>query len=194
MHARLPAVLALVGGASWTIWPIYAGLLSDPGSWQSVGFWPMLTLVLAAGGTVVLALATISLVKAAHDMIPGLIATLAVIGALISTPAAVGVWQASLALPVSSMVVVWQLSRVGALPRWIFWMHAAAPICALSIFVIGLSGILPGGDLGSAGGLPLVLLVLAVLYLYPLSWLAIGWSLLRVRTVATDRISGASAA
>ena len=193
MHARLPAVLALVGGADWSIWPVHAGLLSaPPGEWQG-GLAPTLTLVLVLGGTVVLALATMSLVAAAHDVIPSLIATLAILGALFSTLVVGGFAPALVALPLSSMTVVWQLSRVGALPRWIFVMHAASPIFAVAISAIGLAGFMPGGDIGPVQ-LPLVLLALAVLYLYPLSWLAIGWWLLRGRSVATGGISGASAA
>jgi hypothetical protein len=192
MHARLPAVLALVGGAAWSIWPVHAGLLSMPtGVWAS-GFGPTLTLLMALGGTVVLALAVMSLVAAAHDMIPSWIAALAVIGALISTLAVLAIPPAFLALPLSSLLVVWRLSRVGALPRWVFWMHAAAPIFALAIFVIGLVGFVPAGDIGPTQ-LPLALLGVAVLYLYPLSWLAIGWSLLRGTTVAMDRVAGAGA-
>jgi hypothetical protein len=189
MNARLPAVLALVGGAAWTIWPVHFGLLSvPPGEWQG-GFGPTLTLVLALGGTVVLALATISLVAAAQDVFPGVMATLAILGALFSTLGVVAFAPAIVALPISSMVVVWQLSRVGALPRWIFWMHATAPILVLAIAVIGLAGLRLGDDFTQ----PLVWLV-PVLWLYPLSWLAIGWSLLRRRTVAPDGIAGAGAA
>jgi len=193
MDTRLPAVLALFGGVMWTIWPVGEALTHAlSGQWQG-GLGPTLTLVSVLGGTVVLALATITLVAAAQDVFSGLMATLIVLGALFSTLVAVPFVPAIVALPIASVLVVWQLSRVGALPIWLFRMHAAAPIVALVVFVIGLTGSLPGADSGPAGIL-LGLLLVGVLYLYPLSWLALGWSLLRRRPAARDGMAGVSAA
>jgi len=194
MHARLPAVLALVGGAMWTIWPIgeAATHALSGGEWHG-GLGPMLVLVSLLGGAVVLALATISLVVVAQDVFPGLMAALVILGALFSTLAVVAFPPAIVALPITSILVMWQLSRAGALPTWAFWMHGAAPVFLLAIFLAGLAGVRVGDDFGAAT-LPLILLAVGVLYLYPLSWLAIGWSLLRHRTIAPDLAVGAGAA
>ena len=188
MNARLPAVLALVGGVAWSFSLVNINQLAVV-EWTG-GLGPTLTLIGFLGGTVVLALATIGLVAAAQDMLSSLASTLAIIGSLISMLAVLAVPPAFLALPASSMLVVWQLSRVGALPRWVFAMHLAAPIFVLVIFAISLTGFRLIADDAPFG--PLHALGLAVVLLYPFSWLAIGWSLLRTQSVTTDSVAGAA--
>ena len=184
MNARTTAALALIGGASWPILFVLAAPIGFlEGRYQGD---PLPLLIILVGGTLAMVFATIGLVAAAQDMISGSAATLAVLGALVATAVVFGWAVIAMGPPLSSALVVWQLSRAGARPAWSSRVHVAAAVSIVVGIAIGFA--IPD-VLGQYG-----VFLLLPLSLYAFSWMAIGWWLLRRQPVATDEISGASAA
>ena len=184
MNARPPATLALVGGASWLIFLALAlpsGFLE--GRYKGD---PILMLALLLGGTVALVIATVRLVAAAQDMISGRTATVAVIGAMVVAIVVFGFLGVFVGPVVGSAMVVWQLGRAGVLPVWPSRAQFAAAIIIVVDAVIG--------KISPVLGLYGVLLLLVAIALYAFTWVAIGWSLRRNRSAASDGAVGAGAA
>ena len=183
MNTRTTAALALVGGASWPLFfvlSIPSGLLEgrDQGD-------PLPLVALIVGGTLAMVFATIGLVAAAHDMISGSAATLAIVGALVATTVVFGWAVVAVGPALSSALVVWQLGRVGALPAWTSRVHVVAAL----MIVVGIALGFASPVFGQYG---VLLLVPGAVYAF--TWMAIGWALWRDPSAATDGVAGASPA
>ena len=191
-------LLAILGGIGWAIWPIAQRLVGR--EWAE-GPMAWILILIVAGGTWMVAAATIGLAFIAADRIRQGVAAIAVLGALIGAfSAVVGAFAAIVALPVASAALLYELGRIGAIGPWTARAHIIT--AALVLVAAGLLWI-PGFLDNPATAVPALSLGelverrsvfdLAALP-YGLSWITIGWSLVRGRSAATDGISGTSAA
>jgi hypothetical protein len=198
MHAPGRGLLAIIGGIAWASWPIAQVVGRE---WGTEGPMTLILILIVGGGPWVLAAATIGLAFVAQDRIrPGVLA-IGVLGALIGAfSSVVGAYAAIVALPVASATVLYELGRIGAIGPWAARAHIIT--AALVLIAAGLLW-LPGFLDNPATAVPALSLRELVErravfdlvgFPYGLSWITIGWSLLRGRSVATDKISGARAA
>lgn len=182
MHARLPAVLALLGGIAWAIWPIaqVAGR-----EWGTEGPMALILVFSILGGLWMPAAATIGLAFVAADRIRPVVAAIGVLGALIGAFSVLGAYAAIVALPVASAVVLYELGRIGAIGPWAARAHIiTAALVLIAAGLYWLPGVLdnpatavPALSLGELVERRTVFDLVA--WPYGLSWIAIGWSLFR---------------
>jgi hypothetical protein len=197
MHAPGRGLLAILGGIGWAAWPFLQRLVGR--EWAE-GPMAWILILSVVGGTWILAAATIGLAFVAADRIRQGVAAIGVLGALIGAFSLLGAYAAIVALPVASAAVVYELGRIGAIGPWAARAHIiTAAFVVVAFFLLWVPGFLdnpatavPALSLGEL--LERRALVDLALLPYGLSWITIGWSLLRGRSVATDGISGASAA
>jgi hypothetical protein len=164
MNTRVFGQLAIVGGLLWVILFILFIPLSH-GVWTgSIG-------ILGVAGTLV---ATIAYSAAALGLawrFQDRISPLGAIGALLVTVGAAASMVGSLALmPVGSVMLMWDLARIGVVPRPLAIVHGAAAI-ALGLGLL----VAPLSDVDAAHRAAGV----AILVPYVATWIAIGVSLLR---------------
>lgn len=197
MDAPGRGLLAILGGTGWATWPIVQRLVGrewaeGPMAWTLILF--------VVGGMWMLAAATIGLAFVAADRIRQGVAAIGVLGALIGAFSVLGAYAAIVALPVASAAVLYELGRIGAIGPW----TARAHILTAALVLVAFGWLwLPGFLDNPATAVPALSLGelverrgvvdLAALP-YGLSWIAIGWSLLRNRSVATSEATGAGAA
>src|SRR6185369_11483603 len=165
------------------IGPIPRGLAGQEFPTDGPMFW---MLMLSIAGVWMLAAATIGLALVTADGIRKGVWTIAVLGALIGSPlnAVVGAYGAIVALPIASAALLYELGRIGAIGPWTARAHIIT--AALAVVPLGLVSV-PGVLDNPATAVP----VLSLAIPYGLSWITIGWSLLRNRTGATDGVAGA---
>lgn len=171
MKTRLVGLLAVVGGSGLTIMSsiLLVVTLSTPGvrPWEVKSpFDSALMAVAGNSGIVALAVATVGLVFAFQDRISSGGALAGSIGAVGGIVGLMGAYSFLLALPVCSAIVVWDLARARVLRSWLAAAHVASAVG----FAVLIASYLTNTPLGAAT-------VVAVLY--PLTWLAIGGSVLR---------------
>jgi hypothetical protein len=137
------------------------------------------------GGLWMLAAATIGLAFVAADRIRPVIAAIGVLGALIGVVSVLGAYAAIVALPIASAIVLSELGRIGAIGPWVARAHIIS--AALVLNAAGLVW-LPGFLDNPATAVPALSLrefverravFDLVGFPYRLSWITIGWSLLR---------------
>lgn len=178
MNTRPSSAVAFFGGVCWFIWPIITEMRGEA-AWTDPGTsWVMFVTVVV--GTWALALATIGLVVAFQDRLPGPIAASAVIAVSVASLGVLGPYALALLLPVGSGLAAWGLRDRSALGPWLVWSHvfaAAALIVALAVAVAY-------SPIAAASPLSIVLLVGTMPYAF--SWMAIGWAMLRVVRVADE--------
>ena len=167
MDVRFAAVMAVLGGAGWVIWPIPQAVYGEA-AWTTAGV-PWLMMLTVVGGTWALALATVSLILAFQDNIRGVAAVVGSIGASAGALSVGGAFGLIIALPLGTGVVAWELGRVGGLTARVAKAHIAAAIIA----VVALALFVANPALISSAAVPL----LGLFILYGISWIAIGWSL-----------------
>jgi hypothetical protein len=196
MRAPGRGLLAILGGIAWAMWPIaqVAGR-----EWGTEGPMALILVFSILGGLWMLAAATIGLAFVAADGIRPVVAAIGVLGALIGAFSLLGAYAAIAALPVASAVVLYELGRVGAIGPLAARVHVIT--AALVLVAFGLLWV-PGFLDNPATAVPALSLRELVErrtafdligFPYGLSWITIGWSLLRSRTVA-DGVAGAGAA
>jgi hypothetical protein len=164
MNTRTIGQLAIVGGLLWTILFILFIPLSH-GVWTgSIG-------ILGVAGTLVATIAysaaALGLVVRFQDRVSplgGLGATLVVVGAATSMVGSL------VAMPVGSVMLMWDLARIGVVPRPLAIVHGAAAIALGLGFVAA-----PLSDVDAAHRAA----GMAILAPYVVTWVAIGVSLLR---------------
>jgi hypothetical protein len=164
--SRAAAVLAILGGIGWLIWPILQGVYGEAG-WAnpSTAWLLMLTVV---GGTWALAGAMIALEVGNQDRIRGWVAALSLLGASLGIMSVVGLYGAFVAMPVGSAALLWELGSAGAVPERVSRSHVALAVLLLVSIVAFVAN----------AALPLTAAALSILILaYAASWIAIGWSL-----------------
>jgi hypothetical protein len=163
------AVMAIVGGIGWAIFPIPIGLVggvSAPGA--AVSWFVFFSVVV---GTWVLTGATFGLVTEFQDRIRGIAALLGTLGALIGSISFLGMFGAIVALPIGTAALVWDLGRGGVLGSQLSRAHVAAAIIALTLIVLLFASPTLLDDPATA--VPVMMLMLP----YAFSWISIGWSL-----------------
>jgi hypothetical protein len=179
MDTRLASVLGVVGGAGLLLTFAVTAIYGEAG-WSMAGV-GMLQLIGVLSATLGLPLAVLVLLATLHEQLPRWVVGVGTAGALVTLLTTLGMYRAIVALPIASLAAIWPLGRIGVLPRWSSWTHLATASAFEAIAVIAFvnpSTIAAGGWIvGLAIG-------------YPLSWLAIGWSLrhgatFRVRPSAT---------
>ena len=197
MHAPGRGLLAILGGIAWASWPIaqVAGR-----EWGTEGPMALILAFSIMGGLWMLAAATIGLAFVASDRIRPAVAAIGVLGALIGALSLLGAYAAIVALPVASAAVLYELGRIGAIGPWAARAHVIT--AALVLVAFGLLWV-PGFLENPATAVPALSLrelverrsaIDVIGFPYGLSWITIGWSLLRSRTVAADGVAGAGAA
>jgi hypothetical protein len=115
---------------------------------------------------IAIALATTGLVIRYRHLVPArsvVAASAAAVGVVLFL---VDVWPAIYLVPVGFAYLIWDLGRIGILPRWVVASNLASTL-ALVVPLLVMAG-------GSTAGLAVVLVIP-----YWISWLAIGESLMR---------------
>jgi hypothetical protein len=182
MHAPGLAVLAILGGIGWAIWPIPQALVGR--DWPAGEPVSALLLISVLGGAWSLAAATIGLTIRAGDKISPVIALLASIGALIGAVSLFGVYAAYVGLPLGSAVLMWALGRAGVVGTWMSRAHiAAAMLIFVSVGLLLMNSVLIDDPTTAVP-------VLSLGIPYGLSWIAIGWSVGRGASIAEGRAAG----
>jgi hypothetical protein len=169
MGARAIAVMAMIGGVGWMIWPIPQALVGR--AWPAGAAVSWLLFFSVVGGTWVLAGATFGLITEFQDRIRMRAAALGSLGALLGAVSVLGAFAAIVALPVGTAFLAWDLGRAGVLGRRLSRAHVAGAIIALT--VIAVMFLRPALYDNRATAVPLMMLFLP----YAFSWIAIGWSL-----------------
>jgi len=169
MGTRVIALLAILGGVGWAIWPIPQALVGrewpagEPVSWLL-----FITVVL---GTWALAGAIFGLVSMFADRIRGRAALVGSLGAVMGAFSVLGAFGAIVALPLGSAALAWDLGRAGVLGPWLSKAHVATAVLFLILIAVIFGNPALYDDRATA--VPLLMLAIP----YAVSWVAIGWSL-----------------
>jgi hypothetical protein len=174
MSTKSIALAAFIGGVDWIVMLLVMGVRGGDAAWYdpSTGWIMMVTTLLGVFG---LAAAVVGLVTAYQDTLRGPIAATAAVAAVIGAISIFGPYGLILALPVGSGLLVWELRRTRVFRTLLTWSHLVASALSIVIVIIA-SRNPPYFATGSLGSLALT----GVLALYGLSWISIGWTLLRV--------------
>ena len=179
MGIRVLGLLTMLGGVGVAIGAAFfvGANLSAPAArpWDVVRdpFESSIMAVAGNGGLVAIAVATAGLVLAFQDRISSGGALAGSIGAVGGIVGLMGAFAMLLALPVGSAILVWDLARARVLSRWL----AAAHVASAAAFVIPIAAMLSNTPVGIA--------FVSVLF-YPLTWLAIGGTVLRGAPAASS--------
>jgi hypothetical protein len=183
MHAPGLAILAILGGIGWAIWPIPQALVGR--EWPAGEPVSLLLFVTVVVGAWLLAGAVIGLAIRAGDKIRPVTAAIASVGALIGAAGLFGgaIWL-FVGLPLGSAVLLWELGRVGMIGAWLARAHVAAAALLLAMAGVLFTNIALLDDPATA--VPVIALAIP----YGLSWVAIGWSLGHVGAVPVRGATG----
>jgi len=172
MTTRTLGLLATLGGAGATIGGgVFVGaMLSAPGArpWEVAGD-PLprsIMTVAGTGGMVALAMATAGLVFRFLDRISGAGALAGSIGSVGGILGLLGSFPMLFLFPAGTALLVWDLARARVLSGWLAAAHVASAVG----FLLPIAAMMSNSAVDIA-----IVFALA----YPLSWLAIGLSLLR---------------
>jgi hypothetical protein len=179
------ALLAILGGIGWTVWPIPQAIVGV--TWPEGDPLSMVLFVSVIGGTLALAGAIGGFVALAPDRIRTWVAVAASVGAVLGVLGVFAVSPIIVLIPVSSALLMWELRRIGLVGIRLALAHIAAAVVVVAVFAVILNSTVL---LDRATAVPALSLAIP----YGLSWIAIGWSLLRRPSGATDGMAGASAA
>lgn len=164
MSTSILGVLAVVAGSSPGFLLILSGLFGDA-MWTWGG-----TVVLLVLGAMAFLAAALGLAWRFQDRV----SLLSVAGALLAAWGAfliiAGGHPLIVTLPVGSAMLMWDLARIGVVP-WLLAIAHAASVIGLAVALVGVTFLAPLG------------------ILYPVTWVAIGVSL--VRGVPVPRATGA---
>lgn len=188
MHAPGRGLLAIIGGAGWAISLVPRAIVGRDFPTEGV----LLSLLMfGVVGTWALAAATAGLALAAQDRVRAGVAVFAAICALISVLSMGGAYGAIVALPLGSAALLWELGRSGTVGAWLSRLHAGAAI--LAVVAIGAPQVSP--EILKLNPTPestaITIAVLSLALPYAVSWIAIGWGLLRDTSVPQETPAGA---
>lgn len=161
MSVRVVGILAILAGASWTGLVLLFLAIGESAWAGSTG---PLMYVLYIGGALALELATLGLFWRFQELLRpaatfGAVAVM--IGAVVPFPEN----PLSVLLPAGSVLLMWDLARIGVLPRWAAIIHAVSGLGLLA------------GSIGILIGQPALGILFALAIPYLPSWIAIGASL-----------------
>lgn len=165
ISVRIFGALAVLAGTGWTVMMLLYTVLGMS-AWT--GPTALFMVIFVVVGGLAFAAATFGLLWRFQEQLHYLGAVggaLAGLGAIAS--AVNGAW-AILLLPAGSAALAWDLGRLGVLPRPLATLHVLTAVLAIVPLVVAFA-------IGPEMGLSL----LGLLIPYPLSWIAIGASLLR---------------
>ena len=170
--ARIVALLAMLGGAGLLaamVTMLGALARTPPLTWAGLWADPVLGVVMFVGGTggfIALCVALAGLGLAIGPARDPLVATVAALGAIGGAFGVLGFPVGYLAMFPAALIVAIHLARIGRLPTPIAVVHAAALFGSIVVAVLwGQNASLGLGDL--------------IVFLYPVSWIAIGLALYR---------------
>ena len=177
--------LAAAGGLCWAIWPIPRAIVGP--DWPDGGPLSTLLVFTVLPGIIAIAGAMSGLAARAQDRIPAWTVALAVITAIAGPVSVLGLYGLILVVPIGSALLFWQLARVGAVGTSLTRAHlAAAALWEVPLAVLYAKPTMEDDPAAAV-------LIFSLAIPYGISWMALGWSLLRGQRVATDGIAGASA-
>ena len=176
MNAPGRALLALMGGLGWTVWPIPQAIVGV--TWPEGDPLSAVLFFSVIGGTLALAGALWGLVGLASDRIRTWVAVAASSGTVLGVIGMAAVNGFIALIPVSSALLMWELRRVGLLGARQALAHIAAAVVVVAVMVVILNSTVL---LDRATAVP----VLALAIPYGLSWIAIGASLFRASMIAS---------
>ena len=170
MVGRGPALLAILGGIGWVIWPIPQGLVGRewPADNSAVSWLLFVSVVL---GTWALAGALFGLVMTFLDRIRGAVAVIGSLGAAVGGISVLGLFAGIVAMPIGSAAVMWDLGRAGVIGTRSARAHEVAAL----LFLVPLAVLFTNGALIDRPETAVPLLALAIPY--GVSWISLGWSL-----------------
>ncbi len=172
MGFRILGLLAILGGVGVTIGAGIHVVLTlaspDVRPWDVVKD-PLEASIMAVagiGGIVALAVVIAGLAFLFQDRISNGTALAASIGSVGGVLGVLGAFPALFLMPIGSAILAWDLARARVLSRW----EAAAHVASAIGFLVSIAAMMNNTQLGVA--------VVLTLF-YPLTWLAIGGSVLR---------------
>ncbi len=172
MSARVFGTFAVLAGLSWTLMMLFY-LVRGMSAWAGATALFMVIFVLVGG--LAFAAAALGLLWRYQEQLHYLGAVGGVLAGLGAIASALDGASAIFLLPIGSAALAWDLSRICVLSRPLATVHALSAVAIVVALVDAF-----------ANGLPSVLG--ALLIAYPLTWIAIGISLLRgVPRVAGER-------
>jgi hypothetical protein len=180
LDVRFAAVMAVLGGAGWVIWPIPQAVYGET-AWTAAGV-PWVMMLTVVGGTWALAIATVGLILAFQDSIRGVAAVIGSIGAAAGALSVLGAFGLIIFLPLGTAVAAWELGRVGGLSARVARAHVAVAVIAL----VAIALFVANPTLISSAIVPL----LGLFMLYGISWIAIGWSLRHTASMPEEPAKG----
>jgi hypothetical protein len=169
MNLRGVAVLAIVGGIGWAIWPIPQAFAGREWRADAAVLWLMMLGMYI--GTWALAGATIGLEISFQDRLRGIPALLGSLGAAVGGLSVLGAYPLIVFLPLGSAALMWELGRIGAMSGGLSRAHVASAILVLVVFAVIMANVAIIDDTAAA------VLLLSLVFPYAFSWIAIGWSL-----------------
>jgi hypothetical protein len=184
MNLRGVAVLAIVGGVGWAIWPIPAALVGRDWPINAPVSWLLLLSVFI--GTWALAGATIGLEFRFQDHLRGIPALLGSLGAAVGGLSVLGAYVLIVFLPIGSAALMWELGRIGAMSTRLSRAHVASAILVLIVFAVLMANV------AIIDNAPAAVVLLSLVLPYAVSWIAIGWSLRHRVPMPEGGVSGAS--
>lgn len=177
MSVRVFGTLAMLAGVTWTTMAVFY-LIYGLSAWTGATA-PFMVAFVVGGGLAFAATAFGLLWRYQEQLrIPGVYGGVAAgLGAVAG--AFDGAW-ATMLLPLGSAVLVWDLARIGVLSGWMAMLHG---LSAIAILVPLTGAFIDSPETG--------LSLMALFIPYPLSWIAIGASLLRGVPPAHQHAQGA---
>jgi hypothetical protein len=180
MNAPGRALLAIIGGIGWTVWPIPQAIVGV--TWPEGNPLSAVLVVSVLGGTLALGGAIGGFVALAPDRIRTWVAVAASVGAVFGVMGVFAVSPIVVLIPVSSALLMWELRRIGFVSPTQALAHIGAAVVLVGVMVVILnSNVL----LDRTAAVP----ILALAIPYGLSWIAIGASLLRESIIASPPAS-----
>jgi hypothetical protein len=170
--ARIVALLAMLGGAGLLVAMVtmFGALARTPPlTWAGLWADPVLGVVMFVGGTggyIALCVALAALGLAIGPARDPLVASVAALGAIGGAFGVLGFPVGYLAMFSAALIVAIHLARIGRLPTPIAVVHASALLGSIVVVVLW-------GQNASLG------LADLIVFLYPVSWIAIGLALYR---------------
>lgn len=170
LGARIVALLSMLGGAGLLVAMVtmFGALMRTPPlTWARLWTDPVLGVVMfagATGGFIALCVALAGLGLAIGPERDPRVASVAALGAIGGSFGVLGFPIGFLAMPTAALIVAIQLARTGRLPTSVTVLHATAVLGSIVVGALWAQNASLGlGDL--------------IVFLYPVSWIAIGWAL-----------------
>jgi hypothetical protein len=170
--ARIVALLAVLGGAGLLVAMVTtlgSLLRTPPLTWTGLWADPVLGVVMfvaATGGFFALCMALAGLGLAIGPERDPVVATVAALGAICGAFGVLGVPVGVLVMPLAALIVVIRLARIGRLPTSVAVLHATSLVGWIVVGALWAQNASLGlGDV--------------IVFLYPVSWIAIGLAVFR---------------